>query len=358
MSRTGGGGDLAPAGDEANRQPAPRQLHAERRRPRDRQLEGLGARPRVVVEDDRRLAPLVVLVLAHQQHSAPRAGPPVDAARIVSRAKRAQPRQLAVPARPLLARGRRRRRQPPQEGRRQRGQRREDHHLRRVLHLARPGHEPERKLGRQPEPRQLVAPAAADRVPVGGLLRAPGRELQEVAALVDRAPLDEILDLDRERRQPALPVLERDPHQVGRAGMNHRRQDPAHAQPAEPQRRHQPVRRQQAGHHPERQEEEVDPRVDRHRADEQRRQQEPPPLAGGGELAFHWYPGTLGGFPRPPATSSAEQSSAPLTRIIPGPGGDRGFRRARARRPAATAPPPRRATPGSPGAPAPAPPAT
>ena len=292
MSRTGRGSDLAAAGDEAHRHPASGQLHAQGRRPRDRQLERLGARPGIVVEDDCRLATLVVLVLAHQQHSAAGAGPPVDAARIVPGAKGAQPRQLAVPARPLLTRGRRRRRQPAQHGRGKRGQRRVDHHLRRVRHLARPGHEPERKLGRQPESRQLVAPAAVDRVPVGRLLRASGRQLQEVAALVDGAPLDEILDLDRERGQPAFPVLERDAHQVGRAGMNHRRHDPAHAQPAQPQRRHQPVRRQQAGHHPERQEEEVDPRVDRHGADEQRRHQEPPPLAGGGKRRFilTWEP--------------------------------------------------------------------
>ena len=79
---------------------------------------------------------------------------------------------------------------------------------------------PKGNLRRQPEARQRVAPAAGGHVAVGGLLRAPGRQLQEVAALFDGPPVDQVLDLDRERRQPPLAVRQRDPHQVGRAGVD------------------------------------------------------------------------------------------------------------------------------------------
>src|SRR6185437_13167105 len=103
VRRPDGRRDLAAARGEAHRHPAPGQLHAQRGGARDGELERLGAGARVVVEDDRRLAPLVVLVLAHQQHSAPRARAPVDAARIVAFTKSAQPRQLALPAGSLVA---------------------------------------------------------------------------------------------------------------------------------------------------------------------------------------------------------------------------------------------------------------
>src|SRR6185312_5348869 len=314
----------------------------------------LGAGARVVVEDDRRLAPLVVLVLAHQQHSAPRARAPVDAARIVAFTKSAQPRQLALPAGSLVAPRRRRRGERAQDAGGERGQRGVDDHLLRVGHLARARHQPERELGGQPEARQLVAPAPADDVAVGGFLAAPGRQLQEVTALFEGAPFDEILDLDGERREPPLLVLERDPHQVRRPRMDRGGQDPLHAEPREPQRREEPVGHQQAGHHPERQEEEVDPGVDRHRADEQGDQEKPPPLARGGQSASQSHAETLRGFPHPPAKDSAEQSSAPSARISRARGGDRGSRRGPARRPAATAPPPPPAIRESPDAPAPA----
>src|SRR6185437_12903869 len=99
-----------------------------------------------------------------------------------------------------------------------------------------------------------------------------------------------------------------------RPGVHDRRQDPLHAQTRQPQRREERVGQQQTGHHPERQEEEVDARVDRHHADEQGSHQEPPPLTGGRQPSSH--SGTLGGFPSPPAKSSARRSRATLTRSI------------------------------------------
>ena len=126
---------------------------------------------------------------------------------------------------PTVRPGAGRRRQPAQQ-RLGRGQpapgRRTARPRRRPRACAR--HQPERELGRQPEARQPVAPALRHGVAVRRLLRAPGRQLQEVAALLDRAALDQVLDLDRERRQAPLPVLERDPHQVGRARVDRRRQ--------------------------------------------------------------------------------------------------------------------------------------
>ena len=75
---------------------------------------------------------------------------------------------------------------------------------------------------------------AAPSCAVRGLLQPSGGQLQEVAALLDRAAVDQILDLDRERGQAALPVLERDAHQVRRARVDRRRQHPPHAQPRSP----------------------------------------------------------------------------------------------------------------------------
>ena len=83
---------------------------------------------------------------------------------------------------------------------------------------------------------------AAQRVAVGGLLRAPGGQLQEVAALLDRrAPSTDPRPRSR-TTGGARSVLERDPHQVGRSRVDRRRQHATHAQPGEPQlRQHDPA---------------------------------------------------------------------------------------------------------------------
>ena len=112
------GPHLAAAHGQPDAEPAVRELDAECRPPRETarsNAAGSAAASRIVVEDHRRLARLLVLVLAHQRHPAARARAPVDVARIVAVAEGAQPAELALPAGRDRSPGRRVRRQAAQQ---------------------------------------------------------------------------------------------------------------------------------------------------------------------------------------------------------------------------------------------------
>ncbi len=257
----------------------------------------------------------------------------MDVARIVAVAVGAQPAELALPAGRERSPGRRVSGQPAQQRLGRRDQGRIDVELIRVGDGARARQEAERELRRQPESRQAVAATSRHRVAVGRLLHAPGGQLQEVASLFDRAAVDQILDLDRKRGQAALAVLERDAHQIGRPGVDGGRQHPAHAQPRQAELRQPDASGDEADHHAERQEVEVDARVDGGGAHEQRGPEEPPPFARRRLSALELGCGSHPGAGRRSMMSASTRSTSLRSASAP--------RRATRERPGARAPGPR-----------------
>src|SRR5205823_4310696 len=78
-------------------------------------------------------------------------------------------------------------------------------------------------LGRDAIAGQRVQTAAHEGVAIARALRLRRRDLEEVAALVERGGADEVLDLDRVRRARRLVVADHDLHQERLAGEHARR---------------------------------------------------------------------------------------------------------------------------------------
>jgi hypothetical protein len=120
---------------------------------------------------------------------------------------------------------------------------------------------------------------------VGGLLHPPGGELEVVAAPLHRPPFEQVLHLQREGGDLLLLVLDGDPHQEGGARVDGAGQAALDVEVAQAQLGEHAAGQDQRQHHPEDQEEEVDPAVDGRHAHQQGGAQEPPPLARRGEAA-------------------------------------------------------------------------